>query len=130
MPLLIVKPEEIRARLNRDTTIPDIIKDYAVKENSFRVQLKIEKIPVDIMINLTFDSYANGVIYFSYSGNIPKVFLSLLKGIIKDRTKGVITIEDEFILLHVYEVLPESMAQIRIKHITFEQGFYKIDFDL
>ena len=130
MPLLIVKPEEIRARLNRDTTIPDIIKDYAVKENSFRVQLKNEKIPVDIKINLTFDSYANGVIYFSYSGNIPKVFLSLLKGIIKDRTKGVITIEDEFILLHVYEVLPESMVQIRIKHITFEQGFYKIDFDL
>src|SRR5690554_4948823 len=130
MPLLIIKPEEIRARLNRDTTIPDMIKDYDVKENSFRVQLKIEKIPVDIKINLIFDSYENGVIYFTYSGNIPKVFLSLLKGVIKDRTKGVVTIEDHFILMHIYQLFPESMAQVRIKNITFEQGFYKIDFSL
>lgn len=130
MPLLIIKPEEIRARLNRETKIPDMIKDYAVKENSFRVEMKIEKIPMDIKINLTFDSYANGVIYFNYSGNIPKVFLSLLKGVIRDRTKGVVTIEDDFIKLHIYEVFPPSLAQVRVKNINFEQGFYKIDFDL
>ena len=62
MPLLIIKPEEIRARLNRETKIPDMIKDYAVKENSFRVEMKIEKIPMDIKINLTFDSDRKSVV--------------------------------------------------------------------
>ena len=128
MPLLIITPEEIAERLNRVSNIPEFIKDYTIKENSFRVELKIEKIPMDIRINLKYNSYSFGMILFSYSSNIPKMFLNLLKGVINDRTKGIISIEDDFIKMDADKLLQKTEIGIVIKTINFEQGFYKIDF--
>ncbi len=130
MPLLIITPEEITERLTKVPNIPEIIKDYSIKENTFRVELKIEKIPMDIKINLKYDSYTTGMILFSYSCNIPKIFLNLLKGIINDRTKGIITIEDEFIKMNSGQLIQGYGFSVEIKNINFEHGFYKIDFAL
>jgi len=130
MPLLIITPEEIAERLNKVPNIPEIIKDYTIKENSFRVELKIEKIPMDIKINLKYDSYSNGLILFSYSCNIPKIFLNMLKGVIKDRTKRIITIEDDFIKMNTDQLMQNQGLSVEIKNINFEHGFYKIDFSL
>lgn len=130
MPLLIITPEEITERLNKVPNIPEIIKDYAIKENSFRVELKIDKIPMDIKINLKYDSFSTGMILFSYSCNIPKMFLNLLKGVIKDRTNKIITIEDDFIKMNADQLMQSKNISVQIKNINFEHGFYKIDFEL
>lgn len=130
MPLLIITPEEITERLNKVANIPEIIKDYTIKENSFRVELKIEKIPMEIKINLKYDSFSTGLILFSYSCNIPKMFLNLLKNVIKDRTKGIITIEDDFIKMNADQLIQANNIPITLKNINFEHGFYKIDFAL
>ncbi len=130
MPLLIITPEEITEKLNKVPNIPEIIRDYSIKENTFRVQLKIEKIPMEIKINLKYDSFNLGMIFFSYSCNIPKMFLNLLKNVIKDRTKGVITVEDDFIKMNADKLLQDRGVGIVIKNINFQQGFYQIDFSL
>ena len=130
MPLLIITPEEITERLNKVPNIPEFIKEYQIKENSFRVELKIEKIPMDIKINLKYDSYSAGMILFSYSCNMPKIFFNLLKGIIKDRTKDTIIIEDDFIKMNTEKLLQGRGLNMEIKNIIFEHGFYKIDFSL
>lgn len=130
MPLLIVTPVEIEERLNKFSNIPEIIKEYSIKENTFRVGLKIDKIPMDIKINLKFDSYAAGQILFSYSCNIPKIFLNLLKGVIKDRTKDIISIEDDYIKMNADQLMINTRIGVQIKNISFEHGFYKIDFFL
>lgn len=130
MPLLIITPDEITERLNKVPNIPELIKEYSIKENSFRVELKIEKIPMDIKINLKYDSFSLGMINFTYSGNIPKMFLNLLKNVIKDRTKGIITIEDDYIKMNADQLLQARGIGIVIKNISFQQGFYQIDFSL
>jgi hypothetical protein len=130
MPLLIITPDEITEKLNKIPNIPDLIKEYSIKENTFRVLLKIEKIPMEIKINLKFDSYNLGMILFTYSCNIPKMFLNLLKNVIKDRTKGVISIEDDFIKMNADQLLQDKGVGIVIKNINFQQGFYQIDFSL
>lgn len=130
MPLLIITPEEITEKLNEVPNIPEIIRDYSIKENTFRVQLKIEKIPMEIKINLKYDSFNLGMIFFSYSCNIPKMFLNLLKNVIKDRTKGVITVEDDFIKMNADKLLQDRGVGIVIRNINFQQGFYQIDFSL
>lgn len=130
MPLLIITPEEITEKLNKVPNIPEIIRDYSIKENTFRVQLKIEKIPMEIKINLKYDSFNLGMIFFSYSCNIPKMFLNLLKNVIKDRTKGVITVEDDFIKMNADKLLQDRGVGIVIKNINFQQGFYQIDVSL
>ncbi len=130
MPLLIITPDEITERLNKVPNIPELIKEYSIKENSFRVELKIEKIPMDIKINLKYDSFSLGMINFTYSGNIPKMFLNLLKNVIKDRTKGVISIEDDYIKMNADQLLQARGIGIVIKNISFQQGFYQIDFSL
>ncbi|MBI9031538.1 hypothetical protein JEZ13_06015 [bacterium] len=130
MPLLIVTPEEITERLNKFPNIPQIIKNYSIKENSFRVEMKIDKIPMDIKINLKFDSYSAGMIFFSYSCNIPKIFFNMLKGVIKDRTKEIISIEDDFIKMNADQLILNTKIGFQIKNINFEHGFYKIDFSL
>ncbi len=130
MPLLIITPEEITERLNKVPNIPEFIKEYSIKENTFRVQLKIEKIPMEIKINLKFDSYNLGMILFNYSCNIPKMFLNLLKNVIKDRTNGIITIEDDFIKMNADQLIQKYGISLVVKNINFEHGFYKIEFAL
>lgn len=130
MPLLIITPDEITDKLNKIPNIPDIIRDYSIKENTFRVGLKIEKIPMEIKINLKYESFAYGLILFSYSSNIPKMFLNLLKNVIKDRTKGIISIEDDYIKMNADQLLQDRRIGIVIKNITFNQGFYQIEFSL
>lgn len=130
MPILIITPEELTEKLNKLPNIPALIKKYAIKENSFRVELKIEKIPMDIKINLKYDSYSTGMILFSYSCNIPKMFLNLLKGVIKDRTNNIIMIEDDFIKMNIDQLIQSRGLSLAVRNINFEHGFYKIDFEL
>jgi hypothetical protein len=58
------------------------------------------------------------------------MFLNLLKNVIKDRTKGVISIEDDFIKMNADQLLQDKGVGIVIKNINFQQGFYQIDFSL
>jgi hypothetical protein len=50
--------------------------------------------------------------------------------VIKDRTKRIITIEDDFIKMNSDQLMQDKGISVEIKNINFEHGSYKIDFSL
>lgn len=130
MPQLIITPDELKDMLDRKVKLPSFVKKITVNSNTLRVGLSVEKIPVPINLNLQFDSFSQGLVKFNYSGSIPQLFIGMLKSIVFEKSREVVSIDKSIITVNIKQALANNRLDAEVKKITFENGYYKVLFQL
>ena len=130
MPIIYITPDEIVDLVNNKAMNISEVKSFSANANTFRVVLKIDKVPLDIKLNIQFDSFLQGKAYFNYSGTIPGMFVSMLKNVVSQKTKGNVEINNKQIIVSANKLIAEKIKEIEIKHLKFENATYRVDLKL
>ncbi len=130
MPLLFISPDEIVDLIEKKTSSTAVFKSISANANTFRIVLKIDKVPLDIKLNIQFDTFMQGMAYLNYSSTIPAMFVNMFKNYISEKTHGNIQIVKNQINININELISSYNDDIDIKSLKFDNGVYQIEFSM